>query len=577
MSEPDAEPQGVLDGREDGGRVVLTQRDAASQSALTPDARRRLGWAAGTLVALLGATYVVPGLEAARPWKPGEGYVPFWNVIGRELLGQESELEQQDRALSAFEALARDAERPTGGSSRHPAAPARDPAAGARADAGLGEGPGSVPEPSAAAPAQLFPPYAGHSDDEVPVEVGLEGVGQLDYYYGQLTLTELDVPGAITRASHWGDSVLGGDGVTHAIRKRLQARFGDAGHGFMALGRYNLAYSHRGVRFADRGGWRSCEIIFKCESDGHYGYAGVSTRSSGGGTSRYRTAKEGVGSNVSRFELWYAVHPEGGRFQIKVDDEVRRTFDTRAPSLGSAVEVVEVEDGEHGFEVRAIGDGVARGFGVVLERAQPGVVWDELSLIGAFTQRLDYQDPEHIAWQVRRRDVDLMVFMFGGNDVQRQKMDLYRTMEPYEQEYANVLRKFRAGKPEASCLVMSLVDHAERVGKYGIETRRIVPQLVASQRKVALAAGCAFFNTFEAMGGRGSIGRWYHANPRLANADFAHPTVAGQEVIATLLYRALMQGYADYRRTHVGRPLPELGLVPPGLGVRHATDADAGR
>jgi lysophospholipase L1-like esterase len=312
------------------------------------------------------------------------------------------------------------------------------------------------------------------------------------------------------------------------------------------------------VRFADRGGWFTCEIIFKCEHDGHYGFAGVSTRSPAGGTSRWRTAKQGFGSSVSRFELWYATQPKGGKFQVKVDGEVVRVVDTAAEELGEGVETILVEDGQHGFEVRAIGGGPARGYGVVLERDRPGVVWDELSLIGSFTQRLDYQDPEHIARQVRRREVDLMVFMFGGNDVQRQKMDLYRTMQPYEDEYAAVIKKFRAGKPEASCLIMSLVDHGKRVGKYGIETLRIVPQLVESQRTVARESGCAFFDTFQAMGGKGSIGRWYHADPRLANADFAHPTVKGQEVIGQLFTQALLSSYVDFRKARVGEPLPEL-------------------
>jgi len=177
-------------------------------------------------------------------------------------------------------------------------------------------------------------------------------------------------------------------------------------------------------------------------------------------------------------------------------------------------------------------------------------------LIGSFTQRLDYQEPKHIAEQVKHRDNDLLVFMLGGNDVQREKMDLYRTMAPYEEEYTRVIKKFRAGKPEASCLIMSLTDHGERVGRVGIRTRRIVPKLVASQKMVAEAQGCAFFNTFEAMGGDGSIGRWYHASPRLAGADFAHPTSAGHEVIAELLVRSLMQGYAEFRERKVGTPLP---------------------
>jgi len=195
---------------------------------------------------------------------------------------------------------------------------------------------------------------------------------------------------------------------------------------------------------------------------------------------------------------------------------------------------------------------------VVLERSGPGVVWDSLALIGSFTQRLDYQDPAHIASQIARRDLDLLVFTLGGNDVQREKMDLYRTMDPYEEEYDRVITKFRAGKSEASCLVTSLSDHGERVGAHGVRTRRIVPKLVESQRKVAKARGCAFFDTFAAMGGEGSVERWYRSSPPLIGGDLGHPTSEGHEILATLLYQALMHGYAEYRARMVGEPLPEL-------------------
>ncbi len=553
MTEDRPTPEGLLDGEQQHASVELSE-DAPSRGSIADGARRRLLGAGAALGVLIASTYVVPALHGLRPWSPDEDYIPFWNIVGRELLGQGVAAEKEQRSMAEFEALASQV-------ARAPALPNAAPSTVMSTTAAS-----AVPS-QLSAPVKLYPPYEPHAEDDQEVAVPIEGLDRLDHYYGQLTLTELQVPGAITRGSHWGDSVLGGDGLTHAIRRQLQARFGDAGHGFHALGRYNLAYSHRGVVYADRGGWRSCEIIFKCESDGRYGYAGVSSRSSGGGTSRWRTSKEGFGSSVSRFELWYAQDPDGGRFQIKVDGEVERVVDTRSAEPGDAVETIEVPDGPHRFEVRAIGQGEARGYGVVLERDVPGAVWDELSLIGSFTQRLDYQRPEHIAWQVARRDVDLMVFMFGGNDVQRQKMDLYRTMQPYEDEYSRVIAKFRAGRPNASCLIMSLIDHGERVGKYGIQTRRIVPKLVESQRKVALEGGCAFFDTFSAMGGADSIGRWYHANPRLANPDFSHPTLAGQEVLATLFYRALMGGYVQFRKQHEGNPLPQLELPPNNAGV----------
>jgi len=321
------------------------------------------------------------------------------------------------------------------------------------------------------------------------------------------------------------------------------------------LSRYSVGYVHHGVRFDDRGGWRSCEIIFKCRPDAHYGYGGVHSSSPGGAESAWRTNGKSPGDKVSRFELWYAKAPDGGRFQVRIDEGVTRTIDTRASVLTDAVEVFSVPDGPHSFEVRSAGNGLARGYGVVLERTVPGVVWDELSLIGSFTQRLDYQDAEHLGWQLRRRNVDLMVFIFGGNDVQREFGDLKTTMLPYENEYSRVIRKFRAGRPEASCMVMSLIDHGARE-ENSVRTRSIVPRLVSSQRRVAQAQGCAFFDTFHAMGGEDSIGRWYQARPQLAAPDFAHPTPAGQAVIATLVYRALMKRYAEFRERMTGQPLP---------------------
>jgi lysophospholipase L1-like esterase len=421
--------------------------------------------------------------------------------------------------------------------------------------------PDPPPEPVEVSPRPVYPPYAGHPEDTQPLHEPIENVERLDYYFGQLTLTELQVPGAVTRASQWGDSVIGGDGLTARVRELLQSRFGDAGHGFHALSRYSVGYRHRGVRFQDRG-WDSCHIIFHCRPDQRYGYGGVSTRSPGGARSTWQTAPEGVGQRVSRFELWYAKHPEGGKFQLSVDGRRVHTVDTRSNVSLDAVETLLLPDGPHEITVAALGSGMARAYGVVLERDQPGVVWDELSQIGSFTQRLDYQDPEHIAAQVARRDTDLLVFIMGGNDVQRGGSDLRRDTLKYEREYSRVLRKFRAGKARASCLIMSLTDHGERVGG-SVRSREIMPRLVAAQRRVASSEGCAFFDTFHAMGGEGSVGRWQATRPPLAAKDLIHPSPAGQRQLAAWLYQALMHGYVAFRERSVGQALPELDTARP--------------
>jgi lysophospholipase L1-like esterase len=538
---------------------------------LTRRARQRLLGAALTLVGLLALPYVIPPLSAIRPWHPDGGYTPFWNITARPSMQQQ---EREQEQLADFERIAVSAEVPEApGAARaagtRPVASAETP----RHPSGTGRR-GQTPTPSRAV--RVFPAYAGHPDDDARVETPIENVEGLAHYFGRLTLTDMKVPGAITRAGHWGDSVLGGDGLTHALRKRLQARFGDSGHGFHALSRYSIGYLHRGVRFQDRGGWKSCEIIFNCRPDDRYGYAGVHSSSTNGGQSLWQTAKEGPGDKVSRFELWYSKARDGGRFELKIDGELAKVIDTRGDAASDEVEAFDLADGPHSFELRAAGGGAARGYGVVLERDVPGVVWDELSLIGSFTQRLDYQDAEHLGWQLRRRGIDLMVFIFGGNDVQRESDDLKSEMRPYEEEYSRVLRKFRRGRPEASCLVMSLIDHGVR-SEGTVRTRPIVPRLVAAQRKVAKAQGCAFFDTFQAMGGPNSIARWLRARPQLAAPDYSHPTLAGQGVIATLLYRALMRAYANYRLQNAGASLPEVAGSSAGAAGGDRGPGSAGR
>ena len=43
------------------------------------------------------------------------------------------------------------------------------------------------------------------------------------------------------------------------------------------------------------------------------------------------------------------------------------------------------------------------------------------------------------------------------------------------------------------------------------------------------------------------MGRWYAAEPRLVGADFIHPMPAGAKIVGELLYRALRDGYNQYK------------------------------
>jgi lysophospholipase L1-like esterase len=526
---------GLLDAPEVTRPVVdLEHAPTDVRSKIEPDALWRLRVTALTLAAAVGATYVIPGLAFARPFVPGDGYVPYWNILGRELGlggGEDSKevLLAQEEKLAEAEALARDA---------------------------VAEEPEVFEEREEVAPPPVvatLPPLAPHPDDEAPVEQPLENVAALDAFYASLTRTELGYEGAVTRVAHWGDSVLGNDGITAAIRTQLQARFGDSGHGFHTLAQFNPSYIQKGVRVRYKGDWSFCYIINACKSDGRYGYGGTTVWSAGGGETVFLTANEGAaGRKLSHFELWYAAEPKGGKLRVLVDKTTEHVVETAADTQEDRVFSLDVPDGEHEISVRAVGGGRARAYGVVLERNKPGVVWDGMGWIGSFASRFNNQDPEHLKQQLALRKVDLLAFMFGGNDL------LGFSPKRFRENFDGMLAHARAAAPDVPCVVFSIVDHGERKGG-GIVTAAGVEEMVSIQREVALERGCAFFDTWTAMGGKGSMGRWNRSDPRLGSGDLAHLTHHGHKVIGAMFYRALMAGYRDYRKRMEGTPIAALG------------------
>ena len=481
-------------------------------------------------------TYFVPAFQWAQPWRDGEGYVPFWNLIGREFMGQGAQAVEREEAQRELEALAR-------ASAEEPVAPR------VRVEA-------TPPLEQEEAQAR-YPALASTDAVRDAPKVGVEGASTLEPFFEQLTLLDIGRRSTPLRVSHWGDSVLGNDGITGAIRDRLQARFGDAGHGFHLLAQNNPSYRHRGVSVDYKGEWRSCYVINKCKADRRYGFGGLTVWSSGGGETRFRFGEPGAGeeprdaSGEDRFEVWYATAPKGGDLRVKMDREVLGVISTRAETDGEAREVYTVPAGPHEYGVRAVGGGSARAFGVVLEHERPGIVWDGVALIGAFTSRFSpkYFDVEHFRRQFRMRGTELSVLMFGGNDLNGFNADRYRgTLRA-------TLEMVRSADPVKSCLVISIIDHGERKGAR-IVSRPPVATMVELQRSEALKAGCAFFDAYAAMGGEGSMGRWNRSSPRLGSGDLAHLTHHGHQVLGELFTRALLAAYAEFRGERVGAALP---------------------
>lgn len=392
--------------------------------------------------------------------------------------------------------------------------------------------------------AEQGPALAPINVEKPPVPIEDPSGTALDGFYIALNRAQRKQADGIARVLHFGDSIVTSDYVSGTLRRKLQQRFGDAGHGFMLMANAWPAYFHNDVsRFASSG-WKVSRIVGPLSPDGLYGLGGVSFRAPPGSRARFGTAKGGhYGLNVSRFEVSYMKEPGGGKMQLNLDGKEYKVLDTSAEEKQTAVEIIEVPDGPHELEVVTI-KGSSRAFGVVMERDVPGVVLDAIGVQGARVRFLDKQDDAHWAEQLKWRTPSLLIFQFGANE---SGDGFAYPMDQYHETMKAVLQQARKAVPDAGCLVLSAMDRAEKKGT-SLQSMAVIPALVKEQKNAAKEVGCAFFNTYEAMGGPGSMAAWVGRG--LGQADLTHPTGSGSEVLASWIYRALMAGYDAYNEAH---------------------------
>ncbi|MEM7448088.1 MAG: GDSL-type esterase/lipase family protein [Myxococcota bacterium] len=368
--------------------------------------------------------------------------------------------------------------------------------------------------------------------------------GVMRHFYGALHKVHAQEPGALARLSFYGTSTNGADRVTHVLREQFNRAFGDGGKGWIPIAPGWQYQVHQDVSWSHRS-WRTSVVNRGTEQNGRYGLGGVLARNAGiGSRASFGTADADgeLNRSVSRFILFYQAYPEGGSLVATVEGREPRTLSTAASEVEDRTLEIPVPGGSHTLKI-GVDEGRLKLYGVVMEGDGPGVVVDGLMLIGAFTRVLLNFDSDHIAEQVRQRGSDLLVFWMGANDAVSTSVPYER--DEYVRRYATILERFRRARADLSCIVMSVLDKGVR--NHGrIRTRDRVPDLVDAQREAARTAGCAFFNTYEAIGGAGTMRRWYRHQPRLVTADLGHLTAPGSRIVGTLFYKALVKGYGDW-------------------------------
>jgi len=356
-------------------------------------------------------------------------------------------------------------------------------------------------------------------------------------FYLALWRTELGAPGAITRVLHYGDSPVTADSITADVRSLLQQHFGDAGHGFILIAKPWAWYGHRGIELEGKG-WRINAATQVRARDGFHGLGGVSFEGDTGASSNLILAED-----HSEMEIHFLRQPGGGVLSTEASGQKLGDVNTEGPVQEPSYQTFPLNAGAR--EIRlAVERGPVRLFGVSFERNAPGVIYNSLGLNGGQVGSVvRYFDKPQWTEELQHQHPDLVVINYGTNE------SIYADYieRSYPGELRQVIERVKAAVPRASVLIMSPMDRGQRDSDDRISTVPTLPRLIEIQRQTAEELGCAFFNTFQAMGGAGTMARWYDSTPRLVSADFTHPLPAGARKVGVLLDQALESGYRQFK------------------------------
>jgi lysophospholipase L1-like esterase len=380
--------------------------------------------------------------------------------------------------------------------------------------------------------------------------------GALNAFYTALWRTERGQQPDVTRIVHYGDSPTTADLITGDVRMLLQKRFGDSGPGFTLIAKPWAWYQHHGVQISGTG-WQMDAASHFVSHDGLFGLGGVSFTGATGAHSSIKYTEPGP----TDFEIWYLAQGDGGKVSVIADGSAIGQVDT-AGSGDKTPGFITFKAAEpvHELELR-VESGHVRLYGVAAGKPGPGVLYDSLGMNGASITVLTRMfNREHWTAELQHRSPNLIIINYGTNEA-----DFGSYVNgPYEKDLRDAVRRVQAAVPQASVMLMSPMDRGQRAGLDEIQTMPTIPRIVEIQKRVAGETGCAFFNTFEAMGGEGTMARWYQGERRLVSADLIHPVPAGGRIVANAFVREVMLGYNRFKLRQLTNTRTESGVAEKG-------------
>ncbi|GHT11923.1 hypothetical protein AGMMS4956_05720 [Bacteroidia bacterium] len=346
----------------------------------------------------------------------------------------------------------------------------------------------------------------------------------------------------LMRILHYGDSQLEADRITMYLRNSLQQRFGGGGVGYVALN--PVIPVNPTVKISLSNDWKHTAALVKYKEAAPLN-VGVQLSSMYANRAddawiklERRALRTYAPLKFSQVKLLLTCSREPLLLEISTPTKlVHQTVVMPQPNRVQQV-IADIGASREPLTISFSGNGSTVVHGLAMDY-RSGIAVDNIPLRSS--NGIDFSKAnESILQQCYKFiNVPLIILQVGVNMVP----EPFANYQEYEDELCRQLQLLKKLAPQTAILLAGVSDIARKDPKGGISSYPNIEAIRDAQRRAAFRAKCAFWDTYEAMGGKNSIVAWAYAQPALATKDFCHFSAAGTEMMAELLYRSLMGNY----------------------------------
>lgn len=363
-----------------------------------------------------------------------------------------------------------------------------------------------------------------------------------------------DDPTAI-RVLHYGDSQIEGDRITDYLRLKLQGQFGGQGPGLISL----MPIAPSAInKISTSEGWDRYSVFTakdKRVMHSNYGILAGFTRFTPykkvGDTNAILSSSVMVtttkfgGSNAlayKKVKLFY-----GGARKRTWCEVYDGPALIAADSLeaGGILRMKEyaVGNGSNTHILKFKGKDSPDFYAMSLE-TETGVMVDNIALRGSSGTFFHQINNSQLKQFYDYLNVKLIILQFGGNSLPAiSDKEMAINFSNYIKYQISLIKKMA---PNASILFIGPSDMSIKEGTNYV-TYPYLETMRNALKKVVLDSDCAFFDMYDAMGGKNSMPAW--VEQKLAATDYTHFSPQGARKIATLFYSELIKEYNLYLKT----------------------------